>query len=105
MLPFQSPQARQGDGNNMTNTRCPFKFSGLKGEDPMLFISNFHQFVLTNRLDEAQAIVTLRLSLAGDAEIWIRTQNSDTGHHRTGVSAWEISCAFFSKRERTFCNQ
>lgn len=44
----------------------------------MLFISDFRQFVLASRLDEAQARMALRLSLAGDAEIWIRTQALST---------------------------
>ena len=60
------------------NIRCPFKFSGQKGEDPLLFVSDFRQFARASRLDEAQGIVALRLSLTGEAEVWIRTQTVST---------------------------
>ena len=60
-----SPSEDNNVAMAMLSMRCPFKFSGPRGEDPVQFVTDFQQFVVAHKLDEAQGIVALNCLLLG----------------------------------------
>ncbi len=66
--------------NNMAsriNERIPFSFSNEKEQDPLIFISEFKEYVRLFEIQENQAKLLFKYSLKNEAKQWLQTLSSE----------------------------
>ena len=82
-----------------TNRIAPSKFANTKQLDPDVFLENMISFLSVMQCDETKVILFFRMSLEGEAAVWLQTLPA-------GITFSEMCTAFknrWSRKNKTLC--